>query len=261
MRVGPRKAGSPGAHSYTKRLSYIESNLSFQAPAPAPAAPQRYTEQRSLSMTSSARGFTLRALPRPTRAPREPVTRDRRLRLSPGPRAQRHGAGRDPARASAAYLARAPALPLRLRVLLSGRRLGIAARIRCGARATAAAEGPAPLSRPCAPRPYAASAGPAPSALASGAAAARPLPSRGGGGDLARTRPSFPAAAHQGAGLTAPPGEHPKAGDTQGRALTLHLGLCEICVLQTRGAEPDSYKRLGLEHRHRDHSSPCNHLS
>ncbi|KAK7832168.1 hypothetical protein U0070_015315, partial [Myodes glareolus] len=132
------------------------------------------------------------ALPRPTRAPREPVARDRRLRLSPGPRAQRHGAGRDPARASAAYLARAPALPLRLRVLLAGRRLRFAAPIRCGARATAAAEGPAPLSRPRAPRPYAASAGPAPSALASGAAAARPLPSPGGGGDLARTRPSFP---------------------------------------------------------------------
>lgn len=56
MRVGPQKVGSPGAHSYEAAIIYREQ-LSFQAPAPA--APRRYTEQRSPSMTSSARGFTL----------------------------------------------------------------------------------------------------------------------------------------------------------------------------------------------------------
>eukprot|EP00073_Rattus_norvegicus_P038348 XP_008765371.1 PREDICTED: uncharacterized protein LOC103690550 isoform X1 [Rattus norvegicus] len=108
------------------------------------------------------------------------------------------------------------------------------------------ARDPAPLSRPCVlcspPRP--------PAGLRVRWLEARrrhghsPLPA--GAATLPPGRaPRSLAAVQPGAGRTAPPGEHPAGGDTQGSALALHLGHCMILELQPKDAEPDNCKRLG----------------
>lgn len=165
-----------------------------------------------------------------------PGARDPRPQAAaePGAARTKARAGRNPARASAAYLARRPLC--RSASACCSLAAAWGTRIRPDA-------GLVPQLLPRVPRRSAYSAPRVPTPRPPARLRVRwlqarrrrghsPLPA--GAATSPGRAPRSPAAAHQGAGLIAPSGEHPEGRDTQGRALTLHLGLCKICVLQTR---------------------------
>lgn len=264
----------------TKRISRSESNLSCRAPAPSSGRSPGATRSSDHPRCDLERAWAhAGALPR---APHErPGSADPRPQAAaePGARARTKARGGKGPGTGERSVTSPGARSARSSACSASACCSLAAAWGTRVRTNGAGLVPQPLPPPRIPRraahraprvPSAASVRPPGSECAGfrrgggsgGGGAATPLSRRG-----RRPRPDAPLAPGprltQAQAAQRPPVSARRGGDTRGRALTLHLGLCEIGggVLQTRNAEADSWKGLGANSGTENSPSPYYLLS